>query len=169
MSIKTLILVRHAKSSWADSAQPDVLRPLNTRGQRDAPHMARRLAERGVRPDLILSSSAVRALTTAQIFADVLGYPRDRILSELELYLASIEMLRYRIRCLDDAMAQVILVGHNPGFTSLANLFLNQPIDNLPTCGIVESVFEMDSWAVVDSVRPTRTHLDYPRKARDDE
>jgi len=162
MPSRTLILVRHAKSRRAEAGQPDILRPLSLRGQRDAPHMARRLAKRRGQPDLIVSSTATRARATAQIFAEVLGYPQERILSEEELYLASVGRLLHRIRCLDDTLAKVMIVGHNPEFTSLANLFLDRRLDNLPTCGVVEVMFEIDSWALVGSVRPVHTHLDYP-------
>ena len=100
--MKTLFLIRHAKSSWDDTALADNDRPLNARGKRDAPKMGKRLAKRGVKPDLILSSPATRALKTAEIIAKKLDYRRKNIVVDDRLYAVEADQLLDVIRKLGD-------------------------------------------------------------------
>lgn len=160
--MKTLILVRHAKSSWKKPL-PDHLRPLNKRGQRDAPMMGERLARREIEPDAIITSPATRALVTAEVIAQEIGHPRDEIRIDERLYGASAFELLEIIQELDDYLDCVMLLGHDPGLTDLAN-DLGCDIDNVPTCGVVELEFDTDSWALIDDVDPTRIDFDYPKK-----
>ena len=161
--MKTLILVRHAKSSWKHPGLPDRLRPLNKRGQHDAPVMGKRLAKREITPDLIVSSPAARAMATAESIAREIGHPEEEIRADERLYGASAFELLEIIQELDDALEHVMLIGHNPGLTDLAN-DLGCDIDNIPTCGIVEMEFDTDSWAHVDDVDPACVDFDYPKK-----
>lgn len=161
--MKTLILVRHAKSSWDDPALPDHERPLNDRGRRDAPKMGERLAKRGIRPDLILSSSAVRALTTARIIAEKIGYAPDAIVVDRRIYGAQVSSLLYLIQELDDAHAQVMIFGHNPELTELAHRF-SEDIEDMPTCAVVELTFDVKRWVDVVDSRPIEARFDTPKK-----
>jgi phosphohistidine phosphatase len=138
--MKTLFLVRHAKSSWDDPALPDKDRPLNDRGKRDAPKMGERLAKRDVRPDLILSSPAMRALTTAQIIAKKLDYKRKDIVVDDRLYGVEPDDLLDVIHKLGDKLERVMLFGHNPELTELAHRLSSQ-ITHMPTCAVAEFTF----------------------------
>ena len=146
--MKTLLLVRHAKSSWDDAALGDRARPLNERGRRDAPTMGARLAGRGVRPDLVLSSPATRALATAEAIAGELGYERGRIVVDDRLYAAEPDLLLAVIRGLDDEARCVLLVGHNPELTALAHRFADT-IDHMPTCAVAQFTFDATKWTDV--------------------
>lgn len=163
--MKKLTLVRHAKSSWKDPHLTDEERPLNQRGRRDAPEMGRRLAERDVVPDLLISSPAERALTTAQLIAEAIGYPPEGIEEEDLLYLAGVDEWMEVIWSLDDALDQVMLFGHNPGLTDLVNTISTLRLANVPTCGVIELAFDIDRWCQVGRVRPRQATFDYPKKA----
>jgi phosphohistidine phosphatase len=160
--MKTLFLVRHAKSSWDDATLPDKERPLNDRGMRDAPKMGARLAKRDVKPDLILSSPARRALTTAEIIAGKLGYKVGDIVVDERLYAASPDDLLEVINGLRDKPKHVMLFGHNPGLTELANR-LSGKIADMPTCAVAEFVFDIKSWSNVGSHEPAKVRLHSPK------
>jgi phosphohistidine phosphatase len=159
-----LTLLRHAKSSWADPDIDDVMRPLNERGCRDAPEMGRRLRKSGVRPDLIVSSPATRALHTARIIAARIVYPETGILEDGMIYTASADELLEIVRGLPDVKSDVMLVGHNPALTDMANLFLRSKVENIPTCGMVRLAFEERSWRDIDPKRAKLLTIDYPKK-----
>ncbi|MBO9345442.1 MAG: histidine phosphatase family protein [Chloroflexi bacterium] len=161
--MKILYLIRHAKSSWDDPTLADHDRPLNERGKRDAPKMGERLAQRGVKADLIISSSAVRALTTAQTIAEKIGYDQARIVADRRLYGAQVSALLYLIQELDDQHARVMLFGHNPEFTDLARFF-GCEIDELPTCAVVEMTFEVDHWSEVIKQKPVKVWISTPKQ-----
>src|SRR5262249_21244175 len=116
-----LILVRHAKTEAAHSGQEDWDRMLEPRGQRDAPEMGRRMKERGLKPDKILTSPAVRAVTTTAIMARELGVPVSRVTQDERLYLANVRNLLTVIRELGGTAKNLMVVGHNPGLTELAD------------------------------------------------
>lgn len=162
--MKTLFLIRHAKSSWDNAALPDKERPLNDRGRRDAPKMGERLAKRDVKPDLILSSPAVRALSTAEIIAEKLNYRRKDIVVTERLYAAEVDDLLDVIRQLGDELKCVMLFGHNPEFTELAHR-LSGEIAHMPTCAIAEFTFDAKSWSGIDSIKPAQILLDYPKRS----
>ena len=161
--MKDVILVRHAKSSWRDPTLDDRERPLNKRGERDAPEMGARLARRKDRPDLIVSSPAVRALETARIVARKLDYPRKDITVKERLYGAGIVELLDVIRHADESVATLMLFGHNPGLTELANHLGPREIPNLPTCGVLHLRFETDTWSVVGYARGDEVLFDFPK------
>lgn len=161
--MKTLFLVRHAKSSWDDPSLADHERPLNDRGKRDAPKMGERLARRGVTADLILSSSAVRALTTARIIAEKIGYDPKSIVADRRIYGAQVSTLLYLIQELDDEHERVMLFGHNPELTELAHRFSGD-IGDMPTCAVVELTFDTPRWADIVTCRPVAVRFDSPKK-----
>jgi phosphohistidine phosphatase len=163
--MKRLTLIRHAKSSWKDAFLLDMDRPLNKRGQRDAPVMGKRLAARESRPDLIISSPATRALTTAEAIAAEIEYPVEEIVVGERMYGADVAEWLQIIRGLDDSWDHVMCCGHNPGLTDLVNALSPYAIDNIPTCGVVELAFDTDTWTDVGRIEPTQVHFDYPKKS----
>jgi phosphohistidine phosphatase len=160
--MKTLFLMRHAKSSWKHPV-PDGDRPLAGRGERDAPRMGRRLAKRIRRPDLILSSPAKRALATARIVAKKLHYGRKRIVVDARLYPSSSGELLKVVQGLDDRLKRVMLFGHNPALANFAHR-LSSKVDRMPTAAVAEFAFDSRSWASVGKVTPARVALDYPKR-----
>lgn len=144
--MKTLILIRHAKSSWDNPGLSDHDRPLNKRGERDAPRMAEFAARNIQKPDLLLSSTAVRAYTTAKHFASAYQIPISQIQNNREIYHASTSKLLKVVQQLPPDKSTVMLFGHNPGFTDFANALANTQILNIPTCGIVSIDFVSLQW-----------------------
>ncbi|MGH8496255.1 MAG: SixA phosphatase family protein [Gammaproteobacteria bacterium] len=141
-----LSLLRHAKSSRDDPDLDDFDRPLAARGLRDAPEMGKRLAAHGVHPEMIVTSPARRATQTARLIALEIAYPARDLRSDDRLYLASARDLIKIVHAIDDQLPHVMLVGHNPSFTDLANRLSEGGIDNIPTCGYVEIDFHVDHW-----------------------
>ncbi len=160
---RQLTLLRHAKSSWDDAGVKDRDRPLNERGERDAPRMGRRLRARGARPTLILTSPAVRARRTAQIIAREIGYPQEFLQREEDLYLASPDEIIAVIARQDSSFRDLIVCGHNPGLTELANRLTGAGIDNVPTTGVVVIGLNLKSWADLDGAQGELLFFDYPR------
>ena len=162
--MKRLTLVRHAKSDWSLPGQDDWDRPLNKRGQRDAPEMARRLRSRRLKPDLILSSPAVRALSTAAVMARELKVPAAHVMQDERLYLASPTDLLAVIRERGGAAKHVMVFGHNPGITECANrLSTGEHIDNLPTCGVFTGLFDVAAWSELGWDSGREVEFDYPK------
>lgn len=165
--MKRLFLVRHAKSSWADPKLADFDRPLNDRGERVAPVMGKRLRERNIHPDLMISSPAVRALATCKIIADKLGFASRQIRIERELYHASDEQILGAVKRLpdrNDTEEIVFLFGHNPGLTEFANRLSTASIENIPTCGVVECALEVHTWAEAHWGCGKLLSFDFPKK-----
>lgn len=156
--MRTLVLVRHAKSDWGRPDLEDHDRPLNDRGRADAPRMAKRLAAGGIRLDVILASTAVRAHTTAQAFAAELGAP---LRTDPELYGASASVL------LQTAAAErspaVMVVAHDPGMTVLAERLSGGGIGHMPTCAVARFTWETDDWDVATATDPAAWEFDSPR------
>lgn len=159
--MKKLLLVRHAKSGWEDFSQPDHNRPLNKRGLADAPMMGQRLLHKQIVPELIVSSTAYRAEATAKLLATELQL-LDKIITDTNIYEAGIGHLMEVIFGLDDRFNQVMLVGHNPGFTMLTNYLQDDKhIDNMQTCATALLSFDIDSWADVKAGK--LLDYDYPK------
>ena len=161
---KRLLICRHAKSSWLETSLSDFERPLNKRGERDAPEMGRRLMEQGIRPDMILTSTAARALSTAIHYAGQLGYPPDQLQCNPILYSATVPVLIKIVQEIEPQVNTLFLVGHNPESTSLANTLGGLMIDNIPTCGIVALEFSMASWSELAADKGTLLFFDFPKK-----
>ena len=162
--MKTLFLIRHAKSSWDDMALGDKDRPLNDRGKRDAPKVGERLAKRHAKPDLILSSPARRALTTAEIIAKKLDYKGSNIVVSDRLYAVEADELLDVIRQIDDGAESVMLIGHNPELTELAHR-LSSNITHLPTCAVAEFTFDSPSWKHIGTDKPAKVALECPKES----
>lgn len=154
----TLVLVRHAKSDWGQPGLDDHDRPLNARGERDAPVMAARLAATGLRPELVLSSTALRARTTAAAFAEALD---AELRLDADLYGAP------GARLLDAAAAtglpHVVVVAHDPGMTVLAERLSGGGIGHMPTCAVATFTWHTDDWDVATAVDPDDWTVDTPR------
>ena len=164
--MKKLTLIRHAKSSWKYVDLDDMDRPLNRRGNRDAPLMGEVLAGRGFNPDTILTSPALRALRTAEAVAAGIGYAPQRIVLDDRLYHADNDDLLDVVKSINDSLGWVACVGHNPGLTDLANYLGRRRIDNVPTSGVVEIRFGCDRWADLDRTEPDHVDFDFPKKHR---
>lgn len=165
-TMRRLILLRHAKSSWDNAGIRDIDRPLNKRGLRDAPEMGRRLRDRNCRPAGMFSSTANRAITTARLVANEIGVPEETIREIPELYLASPGAIVTVLAREADNYDDLIVVGHNPGMTDLANRISDATIDNLPTCGVFAVTFDCSSWSDVLRRRGTLSWFDYPKNPK---
>ena len=161
---KRLTLLRHAKSSWNNPGLDDRDRPLNKRGERDAPMMGQRLLKKETRPSLILTSPAKRARQTARLIAGEIGYPLEFLQTEHELYLADPGTMLAIIAQQDNAFNDIVLCAHNPGITDLANRLSGASIDNVPTCGMVFLEAEISSWDEINTSRCTLAEFDYPKR-----
>jgi len=167
--MKTLYVIRHAKSSWDELSLSDFERPLNERGKRDAPRMGVRLKIKGVLPDTIISSSAKRAFSTAKRIAKVIGFPKDKIKTDRELYHAGEETILSVLRSIKNKHNIAFIVGHNPGLTDFVNTLRNDDIgiENIPTCGIVMFEIDIENWEHLQWGTARQTWFDYP-KSKDD-
>jgi phosphohistidine phosphatase len=164
MSQKILHIVRHGKSSWDYENLSDIDRPLSQRGIDNAYFMAKKLADRNVVPDRFITSPANRALYTAVIFARVMKFPYDRIQISDDIYTGYTDDLIDLVRNLDNSLSQVLIFGHNPAFTSLANQLMNNYIDNIPTAGIVSLTYDIESWDQIEKTAPAKDFFDYPKR-----
>ncbi len=147
--MRELILARHAKSDWGDARLADHDRPLNARGLRDAPRMARHLAADGVMVERILASTALRARSTAEVYGAQLGVAVEL---DAELYLAPAQTLLRKAAA--SGATSVMIVAHDPGISDLASLLSNDSILHMPTCAVARFVWSVDSWgdAITHSV-----------------
>lgn len=162
--MKTLFLIRHAKSSWNFPELSDFERPLNKRGKRDAPFMAALVEAKGFKPDKIVSSPANRALTTAGHFAAAFQMPTEDIQKDEDIYEAYTDTLQEIIQGFENTWDTVYMFGHNPGFTSLSNRYASDFIDNVPTCGIIRIMSTTDNWAAFSPENARVTDHFFPKQ-----
>lgn len=163
-AMKTLTIFRHAKSSWNFPELADHDRPLNKRGERDAPIMGYRLKVAGIRPSLIISSPAERTWTTAKIIAKQIAYPLDFLQRETELYHAGVNKLLDIIAAQDDSFNNIMVVGHNPGLTDLANEFSPGLTSNIRTSGFVSLLIGTNDWDLRSRDSVELITYDHPKK-----
>ena len=164
--MKTVFFIRHGKSSWDNPSLRDMDRPLNPRGLRDAPFMAKLLKGKGIRPDAIISSPANRAHTTAGFFAEELGIAKKDIEIRREIYEAFTGDLVSLIQALPDEKNIVLIFGHNPSFTSLANMFSSNYIPNVPTCGISQIEAPIKNWKQFNEQTASLKNFYFPKQFR---
>lgn len=161
-----LTLVRHAKAQSARAGEEDWDRPLEARGQHDAHEMGRRLRSRKLKPDNILSSPAVRALTTATIMARELGVAAAKVHQDERLYLASVKNLLKAVQDLGGDAQHLMVLGHNPGMTEFADeLSSERSIDNLPTCAVYTLEFDIGNWSELEWTSGINADFDYPKRS----
>jgi len=161
--LKRIYIVRHAKSSWGDISLADIDRPLNKRGKRDAPFMGQVCKSMGYVPDLLISSTANRARTTAKVFCKEFGFDQDKLTLEDSLYHAPEDSYLEVCFGLDEDINSVMLFGHNPGITYLANSVSDEYIDNVPTCGVLVIDASIDTWNKLDFSNCTLEDFLYPK------
>ena len=166
--MKILYIIRHAKSSWDNLDLSDFDRPLNDRGKKDAPRMGKRLKERRVTPDIMLSSPATRAFVTCQEIAKVLGFSENKIKTDKRLYHANEDQILKVIQELKDSPRDseeiVMIFGHNPGLTAFANALLNEELENIPTCGVVAATLNITEWKSTRFGCGEMEFFDYPKR-----
>jgi phosphohistidine phosphatase len=161
--VKTLTILRHAKSSWDEPGLADFDRPLNGRGKRDAPVMGQRMKAAGIRPSLIVSSPAARAWSTAKIVAREMAYPVEFLQRERDLYHAGTEKLFDVIARQDEGFNSIVVVAHNPGLTDLANKLIPGLTSNLPTAGYVSVLIDTDTWELRSRKSVDLIEYNYPK------
>lgn len=166
--MKTLYVVRHAKSSWDDDSLADFDRTLNERGKTDAPRMGKRLREKNIHPTLLLTSPANRALSTCKKIADQLNYAKDKIKTERDFYHAGSEDILNILKDLKDKHSVVMIFGHNPGLTDFVNdLGEDVNIDNIPTCGVVAFNINIETWKDLSWGKGEFIFFDFPKNLED--
>ncbi len=165
--MKTLYLVRHANALSNNSKIADHERPLDLLGEQDASSMGKRLRERTRLPTHIISSSAMRAKTTASILAETINYPIHDLIIDERLYEAESNEVLTIIHEFDNEVQCAMLIGHNPTFTYLINALSGSQISNVPTCGLATLRFSSNTWSKVGHVQGELLDFDYPKKDTD--
>jgi phosphohistidine phosphatase len=162
--LRTLFLIRHAKSNWDSPGLRDFDRPLDQRGLRDAPLMADLLIKKNIQPDLMVSSSAKRAMTTAQFFASAYGFSSEKLILNKDIYDAFSTTVYKIISNFPDDAKTVLLFGHNPTMTDIANNFTEDFISNVPTCGIVQIESTANSWSEFSELNSKVSACYFPKE-----
>jgi phosphohistidine phosphatase len=163
--MRKLYIVRHAKSSWDNMAISDFDRPLNERGKKDAPEIAKRLVQRKVKIDALVSSPAKRAKKTAKLFCKEFGIDKDKIILDENLYHASAETFYDVVSGLDDSHKHIALFSHNPGITDFVNtLCEGVRIDNMPTCAVFAIEIDTKKWNKFRTATKKFLFFEYPKK-----
>lgn len=162
--MKSIIMVRHAKSDWSNLYLPDIERTLNERGLRDAKKMGQLLLARNVKIDFIIASTAKRAAQTAMLIAKELGLDTNQIQWSEELYHAPPSIIEQHIETIDATHNHVMIVCHNPGITHFVNSLQGHITDNIPTCGMAAFAIEMDKgWEDFHLVNKRLMFYDFPK------
>lgn len=163
---KTIVFIRHAKSSWSDISIDDFERPLNERGMHNAPQIGKYLHnQQAIKPDLLLSSPATRALTTARLIAQELDYPSEQIITDQRLYVFTSDVTEPLniIAKIDDQYKTLCVFGHNPTFTYLCNYFGTHHFDEIPTCGAVCFKIASQYWAEIATAPAAMQFYVFPK------
>jgi phosphohistidine phosphatase len=161
---KLLLIVRHAQAEQTNNVQKDFERELTTTGFADASRMGRFLSSKKIKPTAVFSSPAHRARTTAQLMAEQLGFDFTSIVLDQEIYESSVRKLMQLINGLDESLTQVMLVGHNPHLSYLAEYLTQYELGDLPACGVVAINFERQAWKEASNGTGKFTWLEYPEK-----
>ena len=162
--MKSLFLTRHAKSSWGHVGSSDIDRPLNSRGKKAAPRMGELIHKKKDIPNILISSPARRAFSTAKSFAKTFGYIENDIIINNTIYGAGPYQLLDIVKDQDDLYHSIMLFGHNPTFTTFANMLSNENIFNVVTCGVVRIDFNIQNWVDIDYGSGSMIYYEYPKK-----
>ena len=162
--MKTLILMRHAKSSWDQPALKDLERPLNARGERDAPLMGSFFSTWGLYPELLVSSPAVRARQTAVGVAGAISHPEQEIRIAPALYEQGVSGILSVVHALPETIHSVCLFGHNPDISETVGLLGGEPVTHLPTAALVSLIFAVDDWQAVMPGVGRINRFEYPKR-----
>jgi len=160
--MKQLLLIRHAKSSWADSSQKDIDRPLNDRGHKDAPKMAERLINKKVKIEGFCSSPAKRALATCMYFIKAYDKKEKNIIEVSQLYEPRVENFYNTIKEADNDFDTIAIFSHNPGITAFVNELTNVHVDDMPTCAIFAVKADIKKWSEFEEGEKLFWFFDYP-------
>lgn len=163
--MKTLLLIRHAKSDWGNPLLKDFDRPLNDRGKRDAPMMAHRLLDKNILIDAFISSPANRAKKTAGIFVKEYKRDKDEIIFKDELYGAPENIFFDVIVSVNNKFDSIAIIAHNPGLTDFANLLTSTRVDNIPTSGIFAIKPDCDEWKNFREAKKEFWFFDFPKNS----
>jgi phosphohistidine phosphatase len=161
--MKTVLLVRHAKSSWEDPLVVDFERPLNERGKKDAPAMAKRVKDRQYKIDCFISSPARRARKTAKLFAEVFKYKEEKIIYKSELYHADPETFYSVIEQCGNDYNTIAIFSHNPGITYFVNELTEIKLDDMPTCAVFAVSMDGGKWKDFRKAKKQFLFFDYPK------
>jgi phosphohistidine phosphatase len=161
--MKSLLLIRHAKSSWDNPAQNDFDRPLNARGLKDAPMMAQRLHDRKIKIDAFFSSPAVRAKQTCLFFMKAFKVDESDVHLQSQLYLAVPDVFMQSILNIPDSVSSAAIFSHNDGITEFANTLTNTRIDNMPTCSVFAVKTDIGNWKDFKKAKKEFWFFDYPK------
>ena len=164
--MKTLILVRHAKSDWGNDTITDILRPLNERGYSDGQILAKQLALKISPPQLWLTSPAIRAYSTALLFAEAFNYETEKLRINKKIYEAGVKTLQGIVTSIPDDIETAFMFGHNPGFTKFFNEFSDSFADNIPTCGVISLSNDVLSWKDFLTGKTKNDYYLYPKEFR---
>jgi phosphohistidine phosphatase len=162
--MKTLYIARHAKSSWSNPMLKDFERPLNTRGKENTLKMGKLLKKMKEFPELIISSPAKRAISTARRLSKFLNYNKKKIVQEKMLYMAGIDDFINTISTVKNKISKLMVVSHNPGVTEFTDIKCNENISNIPTCSVVRIDFDMKKWSDIESTTGKIIFFEYPKK-----
>jgi phosphohistidine phosphatase len=161
--MKSLYVMRHAKSSWGEPGLDDFDRPLLEKGKKRTKNIIDYLLKKKVKPELIITSPAVRALETAMIMAHGLGLSQESIQIERVIYSADEEQIENLLYDFPDQLSSLMVVGHNPSVTNFVNMFLENKIDALPTSGVVALEFKSKSWKDLTKVKSKVNFIIFPK------
>lgn len=161
--MKTLLLIRHAKSSWNNAVLSDFERPLNERGKHDAPIMAKRIKEKKIKIDAFVSSPAKRSKKTAEIFMHEFDLKGKKLALVPSLYEASLNNFYSAVENLEDKYDTVALFAHNPGITDFINSLVSAPIHNMPTCAVYALKIKIKNWIDFKDADKEFLFFDYPK------
>ena len=164
MMERKLLIIRHGKSSWDHEGLDDIDRPLAERGIRNAGDMAERLMALKLVPQLILSSPASRALNTALIMLKSWGAGPESLQIHDPLYMAYPSEIEQVVSGVSAEIRNLAIFGHNPSFTLYANQFMELPLENLPTAGVVVVTLESENWGGIGRKNVKGTYVDYPKR-----
>ena len=164
--MKKLTLIRHAKSSGDDPSLDDFDRPLSKRGERDLPSMAQRVRDFNLVPDQLLTSRAVRALSTAEALIGALGLNDSQVLRSSKLYAASSRSLQHLLQQQDDRWHHLMVVGHNPGLENLCSHLTLERLPKFPTSAVVHIHLKISRWRELADACGTVELFDYPKQHR---
>ena len=161
--MKSLVLIRHAKSSWSNPLLDDFDRPLNKRGIKNAPFMAKMLRKKELKPDLIISSPSKRTKDTLDFFIKEFDY-KGEIIFEESIYEAPYINILKVIKNIDDKHKTIFLFGHNPGLNDLTGFLLGEFKENIPTSGVLKIDFDTNYWKNISKDNSKLIFFNFPKK-----
>jgi phosphohistidine phosphatase len=165
--MKTIYIVRHAKSSWDRADLADEERPLMEKGRKRTRKVIDYLVENNVKVDYIISSHAVRAHETAKLIATGIKFPVEQIVTDHQIYHADSDGILSLCYGFPEQFDSVMIVGHNPTLTDFANFFLDSPVDNIPTSGVISIIFNTDRWNRIPVVSRKTNFILFPKELPD--